>query len=879
MKRLFRLSLGRRGIDRDVSSEIAFHIDMRTRELVAGGIPPERARAEAEAAFGQVASIADACRNEQRRHRRNVAWVERFDDALRDLKYAARTLVRAPAFTLTALTTLALGIGANSAIFSLVNGVLLRRLPYGNANHLVVVQHPSKKYAGSDVGFSPIEVADIRAQLPMLRMAEYHSMSFDIIGHGDPRRVQTGVVSADFFGILGVTPLLGRTFVAGEDAEGAPPVLVLSYKFWHDELNADSSIVGQTFKMNDRQHLVVGVLPPLPPYPDKNDVWMPTSSCPFRSADVEKTERAARMLGLVVQMPDTMTPQQGQHAFEAVERRMAAEYPKLYRDVEVRVSAIHSQMTDAARPAFLVLLGIAGLVLLVACINVAHLTLARQLGRQREMAVRAALGAAKSRLVRQLLVESLLLSFTGGLLGLAVARASVAPLAAFASKVTARSDAIVLDWHVTLFTLGIAIVAGVVFAVAPALVDRADVISRLRDGSATAGTTRVRLRGALVVGEVALAFVVLVGAGLTLKSFARMMATAPGYDPQDVVTARIDLNFTKFGTPAAVRQFTHDVTDKLAAKPGVVSVGVANAFPSSSAQPQNLRTFAIQGVASPDSASRPRAELNVVSPSYFRAVGVPLLGGRMFDATDRDSIHTVVVSRSLARRYFPNASAVGKRISLGGAWLTVVGVVGDVRQFGPAADSPEQIYVSTDAAAYRDLRVLVRERDAGVRAAQLIRQVVHEIDPNQPVVEVETLEHARREIIATPRQTAALLSVFAALALTIAAAGLGGVIAYSAGQRTAEFGIRMALGAERTSIFRLVVGQGVKLVVAGIAAGVALSLLLATSLSKLIYGVSASDPATYAIVAAVFGVVAMAACVLPARRATTIDPVSAFRAG
>jgi putative ABC transport system permease protein len=380
---------------------------------------------------------------------------------------------------------------------------------------------------------------------------------------------------------------------------------------------------------------------------------------------------------------------------------------------------------------------------------------------------------------------------------------------------------------------------------------------------------------------VALAFVVLIGAGLAVRSFARLLATAPGYDPQNVVTARVDLNFTKYKAQRDTRAFAAALLDRLRASSGVASAAVANEFPASSSTPQNRSTFAIRGRPAPDSLHEPRAEVNLVSSDYFRTVGVPIVGGRGFTAADRDTVNVaIIVSASAAGRYFPRENAVGKQLSFdnGDHWATIVGVAGDVRQFGPAADVPEQVYAPFEATGVRDLRVLVRETNRAALGATLLQQMVHSIDPQQPVIQVETLEDARRDVLASPRQTAVLLTGFALLALSIAAAGLGGVIAYSVSQRTAEFGIRMALGAERRSILRLVLGQGLRLVVAGVAIGVCASLAFGSGIGRLLHGVPRTDPLTYAGVAIVFISVAVLACLIPARRATAIDPASAFRA-
>ena len=886
MKRVFRLSFGERGVRRDVASEIAFHIEMRTRELVAAGVSPEQARAEAIAVFGDPARIEAAVRDERRRVVRRRDWADRLSSVAQDVKYAARTLRRAPGFTAAVLVTLALGIGANTAIFSMVNGVLLRRLPYANGDRLVTIEHPVQSLAINDIAFSPTEAADFRSSLSSLDgLAEYHSMSFDLLGHGEPRRVQTGVVSADFFDLLGVRPFLGRGFIRGEDHDGAAPVLVLSYRFWMTALGGDSSIVGQTFTMNDRQHLVVGVLPPLPAYPDRNDVWMPVSSCPFRSSPHVKSSRAARMVSIIGRVAKGREPNDAQREAAALESRWHAAYPDAYspaiKDAAVKVTPLRASMTQSAAPAFLVLLAVAGLVLLVACINVAHLTLARHIGRQRELAIRTALGAGRRRLLRQLLTESVLLALVGGALGLAGAAGVIGALARYTARFTPRAEEIVLDWRVAAFTFALAAVAGIAFGIIPVLAQGRDVISRLRDGGATtSGSARVRLRGLLVIGEVALAFVILIGAGLMIRSFARLVTTSPGYDLQNVVTARVDLNFTKYSTGAPIQRFTDDLLDRLSSNGSVKTAAIATEFPASSSNAQNLSTFLLRGRDVTDSARLPKAEVSIVSASYFAALGVPIVNGRAFSSADRDTAAPVaMISHAAARKYFADVDPIGKQISFNGRqWATVVGVAGDVRQFGPASDVPEQIYLPLTVTRARDLRVLVRSNVGAAAMATLIRQTVHAIDPNQPVTDVVTLEDARRDVIASPRLTTALLTAFAILALVIAAAGLGGVIAYSVSQRTQEFGIRMALGAERQAILALVVRQGVQLALIGVVIGAVGARATAHSLTKLLYGVQATDVTTYAGVAAVFLVVALFACIIPARRATSIDPASTIRA-
>ncbi|HVX41212.1 MAG TPA: ABC transporter permease [Gemmatimonadaceae bacterium] len=885
MKRSFRASVGERGVRRDVASEIQFHIDMRTRELVDAGVDPAAARQQAIATFGDVRAIEAECRSETRQRVRIASWREFVDSVAHDVRYGARTLARSPGFTVTVLLTLALGIGANSAVFSLVNGLLLERPPYANASRVVVVQRPVASAGIPDAGFAAPEVGDFRAQTPSVdAVAEYHSMSFDLLGHGDPRRVQTGVVSADFFDLLGVQPLLGRTFARGEDQTGAAPVLVLSYAFWVNQLGADSSIIGKTFTMNDRQHTVIGVLPPLPNYPGRNDVWMPVSSCPFRSSPTVANSRSIRMVTLFARTKPGTALVDVRHDLSTVDARLHAQYPDAFKgiaDEKIAASPITSAITQGAAPAVLLLFGIAGLVLLIACANVAHLTLARHLRRQRELAIRAALGAGRRRVLRQLLTESVLLSLAGGALGLALAGPAVGAIAHVVARLTPRGNEVALDWRVVAFTLILSLLTGLAFGALPALADGRDLVTRLRDGGATTmGGRRLRARSALVVGEVALASVVLVGAGLMLRSFAHLLRVDAGYDPQNVVTAHVDLNWTKYNNGQLVRNFADALTSRLRATPGVTAVAVANEFPASSASPQNQLTFTIRGRPAPDSAHLPHAELNFVSPEYFRAIGVAVLAGRDFTAADRDTANIVaVISRSLAEKYFPGENPVGRQLDAGipATPVTIVGVAGDVRQFGPAADIPLQVYAPFNVQSVRDIRVLVRSRGDAAAMTRRIEAAVHEIDADQPVIDIKTLAQARSEVMTAPRLITLLLSLFGAVALTIAAAGLGGVMAYSVGQRMQEFGIRVALGAERSSILRLVVGQGIRLVVLGLLIGGLAAREVHHLMEKVLVGGDGTALFTYAGVAVLFLLVAIAACLVPARRATAVDPVTAFK--
>jgi predicted permease len=585
MKRRFRLSVGKAGRAREVDRELRFHLEMRTQEFIDAGMSPERARAAALAAFGDVAAIGAECREVRTRRARERRVRDFLQGLAQDAGFAVRTLRKSPGFALVVVATLALGIGANTAIFSVINGVLLRRLPYGGGERLVLVRQPAVLAGSEDARFSVPDVADYRAQATTLDgLVEYHSMTFTLLGRQEPLRVRTGVVSAEFFDVMGVSALHGRTFLRGEDAPGAPPVLVLSHRFWQEKLGGDPSVVGKTFEMNDRVHTVVGVLPPLPPYPDDNDVYMPTSSCPFRSAEHIVNGRGMRMVALFGRLKPGETVGRAQADLAMIGARLRAQYPVGHPAsmcLNVTATPLQEELIRRARPTFFILLGTAGLVLLIACANVANLTLARVVRRERELAVRVALGAGRARLLRLLLTESTLLALAGGALGLLLAAGGLGVLTRFAARFTARAGEIGIDGTVLLFTLGVSVLSGMAFGAMPALASRSDLVSALKDGgaAATSGRRRQRVRGALVASQVALAFVLLIAAGLMVRSLIKLQGVDPGFDPENVVSMRVDLNWTKYDTRGKTDAFYRRLLERVRGQAGVRSAAVANTFP------------------------------------------------------------------------------------------------------------------------------------------------------------------------------------------------------------------------------------------------------------------------------------------------------------
>jgi putative ABC transport system permease protein len=885
MRRLFRLPGRSTDIAREVDSELRFHIDMRAQELMDAGLGPQAARLAALQAFGDLPGIAAECRTISTRGARERARRALMTGLLHDLRFALRSLRKSPGFTLVSVLTLALGIGANTAVFSMIRGVLLRPLPYEHGERLVYLRQPAPLGGVANAQFSPLELADYRQRSrAMESLVEYHSMPFILLGQGEPRRVQTGVVSANFFDVLGVRPLRGRTFRPGEDHPTAEPVLVLSYGFWQNRLGGDPAIVGKTFEMNDRIHTVVGVLPPVPQYPAENDVYMPSSSCPFRMGQFTLNTRTARMLHIFGRMAPATTVAQAQTELEGIAGTLRSEYPAAYpsgQGFTISATSLHDELTKDARPTLLLLIGTTAFVLLIACANIANLTLARLTRRSREMALRAALGADRVRLFRQMLAESGLLALAGGVLGLGLAAATMRLLTGFAARFTPRAGEIALDGEVLVFTLVVCVLTGLAFAVLPALPARANLVSALKEGgAAVSGGASSRIRAALVVAQVAVSMVLLVGAGLMLRSLLELQSVNPGFDSQRVLTMTLDLNWSRYTSNDLILGFHDRLNARLTGQPGVVSTASTLTFPLDGHRRFNVN-FLIEGQPPAEDGAQPLGDLRSASPEYFPSLGIPLVTGRLFTPSDGPNAPQVaIVNQSLARRYFARETAVGKRISAdtGKTWITIVGVVGDVRHYGLESEPTDEVYLPFAQLPIRESTFLVRTTaDPGAMARRIGEEVLA-IDAGQPVANVQTLEEVRGEALANPRLTTTLILLFALLALCITAAGLGGVVAFSVSQRTQEIGVRMALGAGRAEVLGMVLREGLLLVGLGLVLGALVAALLGRLMTGLLFHVETTDPLTFAGMSLILVLIAAAACLVPARRAATVDPLVALRA-
>ncbi len=824
-----------------------------------------------------------------------------FESVWRDVRYGVRVLRRSPGFTLAAVVTLALGIGANAAIFSVIYGVLLRPLPYREGERLVVVRQQARLNNASSLGFSVKEFFDYRDQSQTMEsMVEHHSMNFILYGRDEPERVQTGVVSSNFFDVLGVKPLLGRSFTPEDERLGGEAVLMLSHKYWQRSHGADPHIVGRVFRMNNRPHTVIGVLPPIPEYPSESDVYMPTVNCPFRSSPQTIDNRQARLLSVVFgRLKPGATLEQAQSDIDKVAGNLQATYPENYPKnigYAAQAQGLGEALTQQARPTFLILLATTGLVLLIACANVANLNLARVLRRQPEIAMRTALGASRGRLIRQMLTESTLLSVGGGVLGLLLASWGLPLLTSFAARFTNRTAEISIDSSVLLFALVLSVGTGLVFGLLPALsfgrgAKQSLAAALKEDGARSTAAGKNRVRALLTVAQVAISFTLLIGAGLMLRSLIKLQQVDPGFNPENTLVMRLAPNWSRFintdpnNPNAAAAQYAayfKRLLERVSQQPGVAEAAVASTYPLNPAgltQRPNGISVLIEGKPQDDGSAAPRLDARAVSPAYFRAVGLPLLRGRGFtEADDLNAPQVSIVNEATARHRWGSEDPVGKRVSFdnGQTWVTIVGVVGNVHQYGLDKEPADEIYGPVAQLAFGQFLVVKTKGDP-VAASKSLREAVHEVDTETAVDQVKTLQQALDDSVASPRLTAWLLGLFALVALVITAAGISGVMALAVTQRTREIGIRIALGASRTGIVTMIMRQGMTLVVVGLLIGVAGALALNGLVASLLYATPGADPLTFAAVSCLLMLVAGAACLIPSLRATAIDPMLTLR--
>ena len=800
-------------------------------------------------------------------------------DVVQDFRYAARLLMRAPGFTLVAVAALALGIGANTAIFSVVDTLLLRPLPYANADQIAVVwEHNIPRDRKNNV-VSPGNFIHWREMNQSFAALAAVSPAFrtTLTGAGEASELPLQYISGSLFSILGVRPALGRDFTPQEDAPGARPVTI-SDRLWRQRFNADPAIVNTTITLDGRPSLVVGVMPAGFSILDKGvDVWMTIGLPP-----AARTPRG-RWIQVVGRLKEGVTMTQAQEEMARVHAELGRRFPSFNTGWTANVVPLREQLTGAVKPALWVMLGAVGFVLLIACANVGNLLLARATARQRELAVRAALGAGRGRLVRQMLAESVLLSTIGAAAGLVLAwwgiillRTTVA-----ARLPIARLDQVSIDGKVLLFTIAVALVSAVIFGIAPALTAAgAQLTDALKDGGRSGSSGRsARVRSAFVVVETALALVLLVGAGLLLRSFVMLLRVDPGFESSRTMTVKVSIPSSKYSTPALQQTFFNQLFEKLDAVPGVSAAGGTSFLPLNGMGAAT--SFTIVGQPVPPVGQEPVADVRVVTHDYFKAMGVPLLRGRAYDGRDAGTgVRRVIINQTLARKHFPNEDPIGKRIVV--SWNDegpdeVVGVVGDVRQQDLETEARATVYWPPSRFTYPFMTVAIRATGDPRSIASGAVAALHALDPNVAAADVRTMEEIIDISVAQRRLTMLLLAIFAGLAVVLAAVGIYGVIGYSVSQRTQEIGIRMALGARRGSVLRMVVGQAMTLAGIGIVLGAAGAWMLTRLMQQLLYGVDPSDPLTFATVAALLALVAALAASVPGLRATRVDPAIALR--
>lgn len=801
---------------------------------------------------------------------------------LEDLRFARRALRKTPGFAIAAVLTIALGIGANTAIFSVVHNVLLQPLALPEPEQLVRVFHdaPEGGFATTPGAFSPPDFEDLqRHNAAFAGLAAYYFIpgqsETSLLGGGPPQELDAAFVSAGFFSLLGVSPMLGRTPGPDENVPGADNVVVLSHGLWQARLGADPGIVGRTVTLDGGAFTVIGVMPAGFDFPSREAaLWVPLS---LIGEDDIPTTRGLRWMDVIGRLAPGTTPAAAEGAAERVMQRLAEEYPDTNEGWgTVTVQALKASLVGELRPALFVLLGAVALVLLIACANLANLLLARGSARGPEFAIRSALGADRSRIVRQLLTESLLLALVGGALGLGLAYVGLDALVALSAGTIPRPDEIGVDLRVAGFALAASLVTGVLFGLAPALAaSKPDLQDSLGDGgrSASAGRRGRGTRGALVIAQTTLAVVLLAGAGLLLRSFWNLTHVDPGFSGEKVLSLSISTPSEVILDEERRAAYRREILGRIASLPGVLAVGGSKTVPLQGGGEGYAFTVAGQ----PDPVA-PESGVLIVTPGYFRALGIPLLQGREFtDGDEASGALVVIVNESFADRYFAGRDVVGGTLGLGEAQLRIVGLVGDVRTDGIAREPAPAVYAPAYLLPRSSMKLFVRTASDPLQVTAAVREAIWDVNPDQPISDVMTMQQVVSGTVARPRFLTLLLGGFAGLATVLAALGVYGVIAYAVSRRTAEIGIRIALGARPGNVLRMAIAQGLAPALAGLALGLVAAVLLTRLLSGLLYGVGAADPATFAGVALLLGTVALLAGWLPARRAARVNPASALR--
>jgi len=793
-------------------------------------------------------------------------------------------LLKHKSFSLVAVFTLALGIGANTAIFSVVNALLLRPLPFRDPDKLVQLWETEVKHGQNTETVAYPNFADWRDQNRVFeQIAAYSDRTFNLTGTTEPERIQGAIVSPAFFPMLRIKPMLGRVLLPAEDQPNKVFSVVMGERLWRSRFNSDAHIIGQVIDLNHESFTVVGVIAnvtDLSGMPNDTELWVSIAhSRGFNN-------RRGHYLNVLARLKPGVALEQAQTNMDTVAGALAAQYPDSNIDHGVRLVPLQEQIVGDFRLALLVLLGAVAFVLLIASANVANMLLAHGASRRKEIAIRTALGAGRWRLIRQLLTESLLLSLLGGAVGVLLALWGVYLLVTFGPADLPRAREIAVDGRVLVFTLAVSLLTGIIFGLFPALqASRPDLNETLKESgrSAMGSTGQRRARSLLVVSEIALSLVLLVGAGLFIRSFLKLQAVNPGFNPQNLLTTRISLRGPSYQNDAPVIAFHDQLLDQIRVMPDVQSVATRSYIPIASDEDYAHLSFSIEGRFS-DPANRPIAFYNAVSPDYFHTMGISVLKGRSFDVHDDKKAENVsIVNETLARRYFPGEDPIGKRISLKDEdqreedWATIVGIVKDTKPRELDRDAVAEMYMPFAQQPQSAMAFMIRTTSKPESMAVALRRAVHSLDKDQPVYSVRTLESVLSDAVAAPRFRTSLLGVFAVVAVILAMVGIYGVMSYSVTQRTREIGIRMALGARGRDVMTMIVREGVLLILLGLTIGLACAFALTRVIARLLFGVVTRDPVTFAATAALLVIVALLACYIPARRATKVDPLVALR--
>ena len=868
LRSLFR----RRRADQELDEELRDHVERKTEKYVAKGMVREEARRMAMVEMGGVEKRKEECRETRR-----VNWIQ---DLLQDLRYGLRMLRKSPDFAAVAVLTLALGIGANTAIFSVVDSVLMRPLPYPDADRLIWLAEVNPSVGNGEIPVPPPTFLDWqREQHTFSGLSAVSEDALTLTGHGAPIRLQAADVSADFFSVMRTFPVLGRDFLPGDDRTGAPPVAILSDRLWHERFGADPHVIARTINLDDKGFTIVGVAPPTFGFPRKvgwePSLWTPVISRLDADALSERNYHSLRVVG---RLKPGVNLAAASADINAIEERIAQDKANYYQGFRATLVPLKQHIVGDVNLALWILLGAAGFVLLIACANVSNLVLARSAVRRREIGIRRALGATGARLARQLLTESLLMAFAGGASGILLAYEGLRALLAIIPQTLPRIAEIQLNGQVLVFAIFLSALSGAVFGIVPAWkAAKFDPANALKGDNAPLPDRphRNRLAGRmLVIAEIAVTLVLLAGASLMLKSLLRLVSVNPGFSPHNVIAFEFSLDPYRYPQKASQVGFFNDLLQRVQALPGVQSAALGKDLPM-------LQSMSSIVSVNGHSWSSVQAQQATLGPGYFQTMSIPLIQGRLFDAADSpDSQPVAIVNEAFVHLFLPREDPLGQRVET--QWMPimnrlVVGVVGDVHQSGLATSSPPEVYIPFSQAPNSDMTLVVRTEKAPKTVIPAVKGIVATLDKDQAIDKVTTMESLLAQSVAQPRFYSLLLGIFANLALLLAAIGTYGVISYSVAQRTHEIGVRMALGAQPRDIIRVVLVEGAFLAGVGVAAGIGGALALTRFLRSLLFEVRPTDPATFIAVAGLLTVVAFGACYIPARRAMRVDPMVALR--